>query len=246
MDADINELVRQLEASEGAQIGVKIRRLQISYSIFRGNYTELKNALDNFRQPAVGFVLFLPDNRDELDAYQHNVIRLLHNFLASAKTLVGHMRIIVREVFRDNQVFLAEYQSRIDQEFTTNLLVQVVHKLRNYILHKGIQAFCTAQFKFNPPDFLFLMNIAEIINWSKWTQSEREYLKAFGTEIRIDNIVIPYAETVTRFHQWFDARETELNQAAYAHTAEIRRQLDEALGPAAPLFMKSVITVVTS
>src|SRR5437773_2418120 len=100
MTPDINELVKRLEASEGAWIGTQIRRLHISYLIFQGNYTELKNALDTFRQPATGLVLFIPDNQTELEAYQHNVIRQLHNFLASAKTLVDHMRDIVREVFK--------------------------------------------------------------------------------------------------------------------------------------------------
>jgi hypothetical protein len=245
MAKEINELIQELEDSDGAIITIKITRLRISYLIFETNYSELKTALDNFRQPATGLVLFMPDNHIELEAYQHNVIRLLHNFLAAAKTLVDHMRSIVHDIFKNDEAFLAEYQNRVDQEFTNNVLVKVVHKLRNYVLHKGIQAFCAAEFTFsNPPDFSFLMNINEICRWDKWSQEEVAYLRGFGTKTKLDDIVNPYAMFVVEFHKWFSERQNELNRAAYAKTAEIKQQLEEELGMDLKLFGKATITII--
>jgi len=63
--------------------------------------------------------------------FQLEIVCLLHNYLASAKTLIDHTRILVEELYK-NTDFWAEYEARKKETFIDSPLAQFVQNLRNY------------------------------------------------------------------------------------------------------------------
>lgn len=133
----LDQLLKQMESMEGWKIEVKTRNLGISHYIFMTNYNQLKNSLELFNTKEVDSNIWAIKNRDKLNQFQIEVIRLFHNYLASVKSLVDHTRIMVREV-HGNKKFSREYELKKQEIFVNSPLSCFVQDLRNYILHKGI------------------------------------------------------------------------------------------------------------
>jgi hypothetical protein len=131
------ELHEKIEQSQGWFINNKIGILGISYHIFINNYNELRTALMLFKNPEVSLQLMDQDHPEKLDQFQSEIIRFFHNFLASAKSLVEHTRILVRDLYLGSE-FENNYNEKVNDEFTSSELTRFIQDLRNYILHKGL------------------------------------------------------------------------------------------------------------
>jgi hypothetical protein len=94
----IELLKRQIESSQGWKIEMGIRDVERSRYIFMVNYNHLKKALEVFNSD-VGLKLWDIRNRDKMDLFQMEIIRMFHNYLASVKSLVDHTRNIVKKLF---------------------------------------------------------------------------------------------------------------------------------------------------
>ena len=115
----------KLQNTEGWRISKRIEHLGISAYIFKTNHDELVQRIEYFKRPEA-MLLWDVRNRDQMPDYLKEVTRLLHNFVASAKTLVDHTRIIAREMY-ENTDFWKEYEAQIAQRLASNPLVQFVH-----------------------------------------------------------------------------------------------------------------------
>ena len=115
----------KLQNTEGWRISKRIEHLGISAYILKTNHDELVQRIEYFKRPEA-MLLWDVRNRDQMPDYLKEVTRLLHNFVASAKTLVDHTRIIAREMY-ENTDFWKEYEAQIAQRLASNPLVQFVH-----------------------------------------------------------------------------------------------------------------------
>src|SRR5205085_6713615 len=126
--------IEELKNTKGWQITRKIEHLGTSFYIFKANHDELIESIEQFKLP-ISLLLWGDDSVNEMDQFLKNVTRQLHNFVAAAKTLVEHTRIIAREMY-DGTGLWNEYESEVANRFTSSAHVQFVHKLRDYILHR--------------------------------------------------------------------------------------------------------------
>ena len=138
-DDELQARIREYEASEGYKLKEEIRAFRIGYDIFIGNYADLERILIQAQDPQVWPHLWDEKHRYRLVKFNREVTRLLHNFVAAAKSLVEHTRNHMRAKYAATD-FKKEYQARIDQHFTRDPLVQFVEDLRNYMLHKSLAA----------------------------------------------------------------------------------------------------------
>lgn len=227
------KLVEELENSEGAQISRKLRQLGISYNVFFSNYSDLKRALELFRRPDIAFLIWLPHNRETIDVYQRDVIRLLHNFVAGAKTLVEHSRNTIRELCEKTD-FWEEYQDRVMNTFANEPVIKFVEELRNYALHKNLP-YTTATFHMtNPPENSMMLNLDTLRNSYKWKDLSKKYLDKLGDRVNLESVISEYATIVIDFHKWLEERLQEVHKKAFEKTEEIRERIREFVGPLPP------------
>jgi len=128
--------MKQIEATEGWKIRQRIARHAISYGIFMGNYDELKRALEAYHNPDFALTLWSVSNRPKLDLFQTSIVRMLQNYVASAKSLVDHTRKFVRTYYTGTD-FEKNYKEKVAQIFH-NPFCAFIMDLRDYILHNGL------------------------------------------------------------------------------------------------------------
>jgi hypothetical protein len=137
LEQELFDLDEQIKATEGYRIQTKIRGLGGSYYVFESNYLWLVRALDYFGREEVSLELWRLDNRTKLGSFIDEVTRLLHNFLASAHSLVDHTRVFKNKMYKGH-TFKKVYQDKVDRELKHSPTVSFVQDLRNYVLHKQL------------------------------------------------------------------------------------------------------------
>jgi hypothetical protein len=213
--------IDELQNTEGWQISKKIEHLGLSAHIFKTNHDELIQRIEYFKRPEA-IVLWDVRNNAQMEHYLKEVSRLLHNFVASAKTLVEHTRIIAREMYGSTD-FWKEYESQIAQRFTSNPLVRFIHELRNYILHYDLPL--TSASLTPKHDSLLKINITTLRKWKGWKGPSRQYVSYANDEETIEDIVRGYTSAIINFHDWFNDRQHELHKEAFEAANELRQRL---------------------
>jgi len=134
--ARVVELYRLIDECEASRIRHIIKPLGITYRVFSDNADSLVTSLDRLQDQNVE--LWKEDRRTKLDDAHIEIVRLFHNFLASAKALVDHTRILVETLYSVGHPFRAEYDERKNRQFRDSNLSHFVHDLRNYTVHCSI------------------------------------------------------------------------------------------------------------
>jgi len=87
------ELDLKMQNSNGMAFLNRMRAQSFSHNIFSMNFHEIKEELKLIENPEIGIKFMSQDNRETGDQAFREIHRLLHNFLASAKTLIEHTRV---------------------------------------------------------------------------------------------------------------------------------------------------------
>src|SRR5215204_3590730 len=85
--------IEELKKTEGWIVARKMEQLGRSYYIFKANYDELAESIWQIKLPS-SLPLWGDDSVKEMEQFLNEVTRQLHNFVAAAKTLVDHTRIV--------------------------------------------------------------------------------------------------------------------------------------------------------
>jgi hypothetical protein len=222
-------LKEQIESSEGWKIEAGTRNLGTSYYIFMSNYNQLKNGLELFDSKASS-KLWAIKNRDKMDLFQTEIIRLFHNYLASVKSLVEHTRIIVREIHGSNE-FSRECELKIKEIFGNSTLSHFIQDLRNYILHKGIPRIFA---RMKPRESMksevtssIMLELSSLRSWDGWKAKSKEYLNDAKDDLNLYEIIVAYGSLVIDFYNWFLKRQEELFKEELEITQKIKDEYNK-------------------
>ncbi|MCX6681043.1 MAG: hypothetical protein NTX42_11875 [Methanothrix sp.] len=223
----MEQLKKQIESSTGWKIEKGNRNLRVSHYIFMSNYNQLKNSLELFNRKEVSSNIWAIKNRDNLNQFQIEVIRLFHNYLASVKSLIDHTRIMVNEVYGNND-FSKEYILKIKDVFANSSLARFVQDLRNYILHKGIPVML-AQMKSKESEETnsILLDLSSLRSWDGWKAKSKEYLNNAKDHINLYEIIVAYESLVINFFDWFQRRQNELYSEEFEQTQKIKDEYNK-------------------
>ncbi len=184
-----DEAAEGLVKLKGWQIGKRLEKFEVSILIFRGNFDDLMNKIGLFKSPA-SLVLHDVRNSDELHNFFIEITRFIHNYLASAMTLVEHTRILKRELYENNalhQEFSGEYDAKINQMFVENSLHPFWQGLRNYILHKELPIVCS-ELDLNNLESNLLIDIVKLRENFDWSTPATKYLDSCNDSEPIDKV----------------------------------------------------------
>jgi hypothetical protein len=224
----------QIHSHPGAQYINRAYQRSFSLNIFRGNTFELQARLHSYTHPDRSLELFLKKNKEEGLQAHREIIRLLHNFVCSAATLVEHTRNFVKENYLGSSVN-REFTSRINREFSENGMTKFVHELRNYIVHRGLPPTTANLVMTQDPErspgvvstsSSYLLDVSILTEWDGWTKHARSYLARSGDNIDLKELVRNYATAVGKFHNDFDS----LVAAHHQNDVEELKALRTSLG----------------
>ena len=177
---ELQELEREIEASDGYRLRNRMSLLERSYFVFDTNYLNLKHILNEFEQPMVFMKLWEEKTRNRFDLFISDVIRLFHNYLAGANTLLYHIRTL-HEKFSLRSNLSDEYQSRWNEQFGYRTLPNFLEDLLSYMLYEGLQ-FALAELNLGrvgagmEVSSAIRLDTRRLGEWEQWSEKWREYL----------------------------------------------------------------------
>jgi hypothetical protein len=188
-----------------------------NYFVFARNYEELKKLLLAAQSPDTFQKLWTEDKQEDMLLVKRELIRMLHNFIASAKTLVDHTRAVIEDWYSDTK-FLEEYESEVQQRFVGNPVTGFIEELRNYALHFRLPITNARYTVATDPATqeqvatqAFVLDKSELMQWSKWTSKGTPYLVSADVEIVVAEIADHYYQEIRGFHDWMMKRLEEIH-----------------------------------
>ena len=170
-------------------------------SILSGNFAELSKALLHFENFKNALELMDQNNRKATEKYHNEIIRLLHNFIASAMTLVAHTRNFIKNNYSGTEIFHL-YTNKVKNEFVGDGLSKFIQDLRNFILHRKLP-YTGLTLKADLETTVDLDRDL-MLDWHGWTKLSRSYLSSQPEKIRIYDFVDAYAQKVDAFNHWLN------------------------------------------
>ncbi len=87
--AELDRLEAEWQACEGNHVMARISAFQNSCHVFIGNHRELKRFLAYKVEPSVAAAMWEVTHRERIDHARWEALRLFHNYVASALSLVA-------------------------------------------------------------------------------------------------------------------------------------------------------------
>ena len=197
-------LESELEKSKGFEVANRIEWLEHCQSLAVGNYHSLRNHLRDTNNYDHAFKMMAGDDytRNSLS----EIVRHLHNYLVSNKSLVEHTRNSIRKWY-SKESFIEEYQSKIKEVFTGSEVSAFIEELRNYCCHCNPIAIRTLQNLIGSKDIneVFIFK-DQLIKGSSIKSGAKKYLKKFEEEIPLLVPIEEYWELSQKFNDWLISR----------------------------------------
>jgi len=198
------EQLDALHASQGGAAWRRISRLQLTARIVGLNGEELfEGILDLSREPLFPR-LWAAENEPTRREYHAELVRLLHNYLASIKTLVDHTRQVIREDYRGHAI-AAEFKARLETDIANSALVGFVHDLRNFALHVGLPPTVlrlTISNSSATPESRLILRLSPLKRWNGWSKRGRAHLHSFAADPVVYDVLKEYDAVIRAFHEW--------------------------------------------
>jgi len=229
----LDKLEEQMKATEGFRLHLKIRALRNSYYVFEANYRNLSVALDRVGKIENLTTLWAVDNRDKLDRLLAEITRLLHNFLAGAKTLVDHTRVFKNDVYK-GKGFEKVYQAKVDRDLVDSPVVSFVQDLRHYALHKQLPI-TSAELSFQGSeggtikdyDSTIKLDVNSLREWDRWRVKSRIYLDALDNKVKIKEVAEQYEAAIRSFYQWFGEQQNQMHRVEFEELSNLETQYSQ-------------------
>lgn len=221
----IAEEWERIRASDAWRVHSALEELDFVVRLHMGNFLALKRWTKDVEvggdHEAVPHILQLwsQDNRQQFEAVLLEANRHLHNFLASASTLVDHTRNHVKRLY-NGTAFYDEYKAVTTQRFAQSPLCRFVHLLRNYNLHYqfpfvmgGMSIQCDPPGQVKTVKTQMALRSEALLRWPKWDRYALEYLLASDKEVPIERLSNDYMIAIGDFYDWLRSRELTLQQS---------------------------------
>jgi hypothetical protein len=202
------------------------------YAVFIPNSQELLALLDRAASdPKLAIELFQNVRRPIVRTrFEGMVARALHNYVASASTLVDHSRRITRK--RAGPI-VAEFEHR-KREVTSTREVPFVHALRNYVLHHSLP-FIGHEVRLQPqPGILatgeIRLSVRQLTAWDGWSAPARRFIESHGEALPLRPVVMHHTELVTRLNLWLYEQLADANASALAEVNQLVVERNAILG----------------
>lgn len=227
---EIQEIQKKVFATEGYRIQKKMVIFGVSIYTFQRNNEELVRLLKLYETDYdMAMRISSIDNRKEFDTFLSEITRLLHNYLASAKTLIDHTRKLFQDEYKGTE-FEAEYNAKINDTFTNSMVSKFIQDLRNYSLHRQLPiAGATISFSMATGNSQSIhMSKEGLMDWENWTSKSKDYLKEQGERISLLQLISEYTKIVNEFQNWFKKRQYEIHNDSMKELEALQREYEIA------------------
>lgn len=211
--------MKELREMPEFHLYLELHSLSQSIYVFDKNFIELERLLNFLANDSRANSLFWLRNQDKLQEIDREIIRLLHNFVASALSLIDHTRRLYNKLYQDTGHF-PDYSEKMQITFANDPLSQFVRDLRRYCQHYKAPDISFVARAVNLQDGLTRsveLPLESLQEFTDWSALAKKYLKGLDSGVDILQIAAAYRNKVIGFYEWFQKRQFEI------HDTEINR-----------------------
>jgi hypothetical protein len=230
---DFEKSEAELVALPGFKLIKEMKALELSFEVFSGNHRQVRELLQFFCQDERASDLLSMRNRHELVAFQKEITRLFHNYVASAIMVVDHAHTYSRLCERIRP--FTEFQAEFDKRFTNNPFAQFAKRLRNYFLHVRTQRVCSlVGFASKPSVETRTIGLTkkELLEFKDWrSKGAKQFIRTQGEIIDLFEVVTAYFDLVQDFYGWLRSRVREVYRLEIEEFNSKQKDLAAAMIP---------------
>jgi len=175
-----------------------------SKNIVDKNHVQLDNHLQKFD----GYI----DNPDFTDwnlrhrkeLYLDELLRLLHNFVASCGSLIAHHRKIVKNTERKYRK-IPNYEAELKNHFAGDLLSQFIKDFRNFLMHNGLPSVTMrSELSENGVSGSVFLKTEDLLRWREWKSDAKHFIRSQEPELNLREVTRGYFKKISSFYKWFE------------------------------------------
>jgi hypothetical protein len=209
----------------------EINALDNSFNVFHGNYLELKKA----------FKLFSKKRKEKMENRLKKLVRLLHNFTASAISFLDHSTVYYERLYEPKGLF-GEYRTEYNNRFRNDPLSCFIRDLRNYCVHitapeieaefeytgEFPETSCVRRKIYVTKKFLFKKS--DLFNRGDWSELSKQYINsAHGTTIELEDHINEYFMKTEAFYSWIKSKEKQIYSKEIDLVQKKQNEFEKAL-----------------
>ncbi|WP_152436285.1 hypothetical protein [Halosimplex carlsbadense] len=206
-DRDIGQLLDDARDSPGQRIHSQIESLFTTLEIVNKNHQKLTQSRDWYLEQ--GMELWDEDNREQMDAFQREYLRLLHNYSASVHSLIRHTYTIL-DRYEDEKPGLKQGYFEEISERDLGSKVDLLKQIRHYTqkrelppIASSLRAEARGDGQGHETEFKLILNKSEMMDWDGWDSDVRDKLEEWDDEIEITELAEDYQRELNDFFEWF-------------------------------------------
>ncbi|MFP3517514.1 hypothetical protein SB766_15090 [Pseudomonas sp. SIMBA_077] len=225
--------LRKIYESKGMRFLNDQKIRSFSLNILYMNATTLIEESKKISDPDIGLELMFVSNKDAGDQAHREINRHIHNFVAAAKTVVDHTRVMLNERYIATDIH-HEINQRIKETVGASPVCKFVHDLRNFMVHKGLpnsEMYMQGSNTGPDGDMHFKtgirINATSLLDFKSWTAPALKYIQQAGDYVEIDIFTTQYVDEVKALHSWLDITLTQHHAADLNELAELQAEKSE-------------------
>ena len=228
---ELEDLAAAISAHPATLANEEWSALGASLKVYRGNATELGKLLTSIATDmAVGFAVMAtgPDS----PRIVAEVRRLLHNYVASVKSLVDHTRALV-EPYPEGESFRVDYEAR-KAVIIAVPVTAFFNDLRNFILHRQIpeiiRKLSVSGHIDQASSYVAMVGLPvwQLLQWENWGAAARGYIEgAADGVVDLRAALLEHEPLVVQLNSWLFDQYVTLHGDEIDEVNALIRRLNE-------------------
>ena len=226
------KLHKELMASEGLKIVIRLSTFDNSLKIFLSNYADLEASIIKHVEVNKLIDFYNMQQRKAVQDELFEVLRHLHNTVAAALSLVDHTRVFYKE-FYDKNSMIPNYQAEIDKRFAKDGLSHFVKCLRQFCQHYKtplVSSVLDIDNKHGRHVRRIMLRKDDMAEFDAWTAPAKAYMKTLPENIHLLDVVRAYHDHVVGFYEWFKLRLGHIHRADLEHYRHLVTEIEQNRG----------------
>ncbi|MFW5902836.1 MAG: hypothetical protein ACOCTT_03040 [archaeon] len=193
-----NKLIEKIENHRGREIEQYIRELSIDQYMLNRNLLDLMKCIKYYKDNKE---LMATKNRDKLDAFLGEFIRVLHNYLASVNTLRNHIYATANKLEND---FKERYSSELEERDIKKIGSFLI-EMGNFIRHKKLLPVAStfSYSKGEGTERSLTLNKKRLLEEYDLNEDAKEYLEDWEKRVNIPEVLVEYHKEAKFLCNWF-------------------------------------------
>jgi hypothetical protein len=225
-DTDASETGEFMAYQQSPEFALRQQTMmfELTLRILKGNFDDLMAILERYRPKTQADLNRLANDLAFRMNQQVDGTRVLHNFVASALSVVDHTRRIYEKLYDG---LMPVYEDQRDAILDKHGATQFVIGLRKYSQHYKLPQiiFTTSKRMADPPISGWAsFSKDRLLEFDGFNTVAKAYIRASPDLINLEAACSAYLAQVEEFHKWFNSEQERIHQREFAYIARMEEK----------------------